>query len=114
MLMVWSGVDHWYDFYLPHLPSPQSGSNVHRVENNYSQVLFLDAEMSCLYPKCNKKSQAKISSDILSSLLHFKYRQKSKVSTKTGVETGQYLSDRLRQINTEDVEHESLGCFVQM
>ena len=70
--------------------------------------------MSCLYPKWDKKSQAKISPDILSPLLHFKYRQKSKVSTKIGVETGQYLLDRLRQIYTEAMEHESLGCFVQM
>ena len=70
--------------------------------------------MSCLYPKWDKKSQEKISPDILSPLLHFKYRQKSKVSTKIGVETGQYLLDRLRQIYTEAMEHESLGCFVQM
>ena len=69
--------------------------------------------MSCLYPKWDKKSQAKISPDILSPL-HFKYRQKSKVSTKIAVETGQYSLDRLRQINTEAMEHESLGCFVQM
>ena len=67
--------------------------------------------MSCLYPKWDKKSQAKISPDILSPLLHFKYRQKSKVSTKIGVETGQYLLDRLRQIYTEAMETWELRMF---